>query len=172
MSVRFSMLPVAVAAVLLAGAAAAQECANVSEGTALLADQPAVRAFYDAMTLGDPALADCALEAGWTNTPSAPGTPTGPEGFKPTVAWIGSVFSGYAFETQDVIVSGDRVVVRSLVTATQIAPFMGVPPADTPVTFQTIDIHQIGADGKIAASWHVEDWLTYLLMRGALPVAG
>ena len=38
-----------------------------------------------------------------------------------------------------------------------------------PVQFQTIDIHQIGPDGKIAQSWHVEDWLTFLLARRYQP---
>jgi hypothetical protein len=68
------------------------------------------------------------------------------------------------------VASGDKVVVRSLVTAVQAQPFLGVPPGETPVTFQTIDIHQLGPDGKLVQSWHVEDWLSFLFARGALPL--
>ena len=99
-----------------------------------------------------------------------PGTPAGPEGFKPAVAGMGSTFSQYTFETQDVIVADDKVVVRSLVTAQQTGDFLGVPGGGDPVQFQTIDIHQLGPDGKIAQSWHVEDWLSFLFARGALPI--
>lgn len=145
-------------------------CSETTEGTALLAEHAGVRAFYDAISTGNPDLVDCAVAAEWTNSPSPPGTPAGPEGFKPGVASMGQIFSRYTFETQDVITADDKVVVRSLVTAQQTGDFMGVPGGGEPVQFQTIDIHQIGPDGKIAQSWHVEDWLTFLLARGALPI--
>lgn len=154
---------------LIAGPALAQDCSKTTEGTAALADYPAVRAFYDAMTSGDASLVDCAVSAEWLNNPSAPGTPKGPEGFKPSVQGIRAVFSEYSFATQDVVATGDKVVVRSLVTAVQVQSFLGVAPGETPVTFQTIDIHQLGADGKLAQSWHVEDWMSFLFARGALP---
>ena len=156
---------------LLTTGAMAQDCSAMTEGTAALAEYPAVRAFYDAMSSKNAALAECAVAPGWSNNPSAPGTPTGPDGFKPTVEGLGMVFSQYQFDTQDVVATGDKVVVRSTVTAVQSAPFLGVAPSETPVTFQTIDIHQLDADGKLAQSWHVEDWMSYLFARGALPIA-
>ncbi len=156
---------------LLTTGALAQDCSATTEGTAALAEYPAVRAFYDAMSSKNVALVECAVAAGWSNNPSAPGTPTGPDGFKPTVEGLGMAFSQYQFETQDVVATGDKVVVRSLVTAVQLAPFLGIAPSETPVTFQTIDIHQFDADGKLAQSWHVEDWMSYLFARGALPIA-
>lgn len=159
-----------VAFALIAGPALAQDCSKTTEGTAALAEYPAVRAFYDAMTSGDPTLVDCAVSAEWLNNPSAPGTPKGPDGFKPSVSGIRMVFSEYSFATQDVVAAGDKVVVRSLVTAVQVQPFLGIPPGETPVVFQTIDIHQLDADGKLAQSWHVEDWLSFLFARGALPL--
>ena len=159
-----------VAFAVIAAPALAQDCSATSEGTVALADYPAVRAFYDSMTLGDAGLVDCAVGPDWLNNPSAPGTPKGPDGFKPSVGGIRAVFSQYSFATQDVVATGDKVVVRSLVTAVQVAPFLGVAPGETPVTFQTIDIHQLGADGKLAQSWHVEDWLSFLFQRGALPL--
>lgn len=161
---------IALAFALIAAPAVAQDCSRTSDGTAALAAYPAVRAFYDSMTLGDADLVDCAVGPEWLNNPAAPGTPTGPEGFKPAVYGLQMLFGQYAFTTEDVIASGDRIVVRSTVTARQIGPFLGVPPSDNVVTFQTIDIHQLGPDGKLAQSWHVEDWLSYLMMQGALPL--
>lgn len=159
-----------VAFALVAGPALAQDCSKTSEGTAALADYPAVRAFYDSMTLGDAELVECAVGPDWLNNPAAPRTPKGAEGFKPAVYGMHMLFGRYEFTTQDVVATGDKVVVRSLVTAVQVAPFLGVAPSETPVTFQTIDIHQLGPDGKLAQSWHVEDWLSYLMARGALPL--
>lgn len=156
----------------LCGPATAQDaCTITTEGTAKLADYPAARAFYDALTTGNPDLVDCAVAATWTNTPATPGTPPGPDGFKPAVSGVKMVFGQYSFETQDVVVAGDKLVVRSLVTAQQTGPFLGIPGGGDPVQFQTIDIHQLGADGKLAQSWHVEDWLSFLFARGALPLA-
>lgn len=173
MNIRVSALAcTALALVSLSMPALAQDaCAMTSEGTEALADYPAVRAFYDALTTGNPDLVDCAVSATWTNNPSAPGTPAGPDGFKPSVSGMGAVFEDYSFTTEDVIVSGDKVVVRSTVTAKQSGNFLGIPAGGDAVQFQTIDIHQLGPDGKLAQSWHVEDWLTFLFARGALPLA-
>lgn len=161
---------IALALALVAAPALAQDCSQTSEGTAALAEYPAVRAFYDSMTLGEASLVDCAVGPEWLNNPAAPGTPKGAEGFKPAVYGMQMLFSQYDFTTEDVVTSGDKVVVRSTVTAVQQGPFLGVPPSDTVVKFQTIDIHQLGPDGKLAQSWHVEDWLSYLMARGALPL--
>ncbi|MEQ1768778.1 MAG: ester cyclase [Devosia sp.] len=171
--INFTKLALGAAAlVFLAGPASAQDaCATTTDGTIKLAAYPSVRAFYDALTTGNPDLVDCAVSATWTNNPSTPDTPAGPDGFKPSVGGIHMVFAQYSFETQDVIVEGDKIVVRSLVTAEQSAPFLGVPAGGTPVQFQTIDIHQLGPDGKLEKSWHVEDWLSFLFARGALPLA-
>ncbi len=38
-------------------------CSETTEGTALLAEHAAVRAFYDAISTGNPDLVDCAVAA-------------------------------------------------------------------------------------------------------------
>lgn len=157
-------------AALSSPAAAQDACTTTTEGTAKLAEYPAVRAFYDALTTGNADLVDCAVAATWTNTPSAPGTPAGPDGFKPGVTGLRMSFDQYAFTTEDVIVADDKIVVRSTVTANQSGDFLGIKGGGNPAMFQTIDIHQLGDDGKIAQSWHVEDWLSFLFQRGALPI--
>ena len=162
----------ALAAMTLVGAiqpATAQDaCATTTEGTLLLADYPAVRAFYDAYTTANPDLVDCALTDDWTTHPGQ-GDATGPAAMKPGVEGLKAVFSQYTFKVEDVVAQDDKVSVRTTVTAVQSGPFLGVPAGEQPVQFQTIDIHRL-EDGKIAETWHVEDWLSFLLQRGALPL--
>lgn len=53
--------------------------------------------------------------------------------------------------------AGEFITVRSRATGTPAAPFLGVDGQGRGFDILTIDIHQI-EDGKIARSWHVEDW--------------
>lgn len=63
-----------------------------------------------------------------------------------------------AWKIEEVIVAGDRYVVRGRASGTPNGAFLGVDPA-TGKTFQmmSIDIHTV-KDGKIVQSFHVEDW--------------
>ena len=69
------------------------------------------------------------------------------------------------WEPQEIIESGNQVIVRSKVTGTPNSPegkFFGVPTNGTK-SFQTmsIDIHTI-ENGKITKVNHIEDWATAL----------
>jgi predicted ester cyclase len=59
---------------------------------------------------------------------------------------------------REVLVSGDRVVVRGEATGTPAGDFLGVPHGGKSFRLMSIDVHTIQA-GKIAHSYHVEDWL-------------
>lgn len=61
---------------------------------------------------------------------------------------------------QDVLVEGDKVVVRSVATGTPNGNFMG-KPTDGSRSFKidTIDIHEL-RDGRIQRVYHLEDWAT------------
>lgn len=84
--------------------------------------------------------------------------------FKGREAFIGMV-SGLAksmpdlrWEVKEMLVSGNRVIVRSITSATPQDQFMGMPVAgNKSFTIMAIDIHTI-ADGKGVAVHHVEDW--------------
>ncbi len=58
---------------------------------------------------------------------------------------------------QDVIVEGDKVVVRSRATGTPKGPFFGVDGMGKSFDILTIDIHTVKG-GKIIETYHVEDW--------------
>lgn len=73
------------------------------------------------------------------------------------------------FTVEDVVVGGDRVVVRWTQTSTQSAPFLGLPATGRTATFAGIDIHGI-RDGRMAEHWHVVDMFSMLQQLGAIPV--
>jgi hypothetical protein len=57
---------------------------------------------------------------------------------------------------KDVLVSGDKVIVRGEATGTPAGEFLGVPNGGKSLTMMSIDIHTIKG-GKIIKSYHVED---------------
>ena len=65
------------------------------------------------------------------------------------------------FEILDIIVSGDKVVVRTQGSGTPVDSFMGVPASGKSFKIMTIDIHTIEY-GKIVYTHHLEDWVTAL----------
>ena len=62
------------------------------------------------------------------------------------------------WEIKEVLVSGDRVVVRGEASGTPAGDFMGVPHGGKSFKLMSIDVHTIDA-GKLARSYHVEDWM-------------
>jgi predicted ester cyclase len=75
-----------------------------------------------------------------------------------SIAGLQKTVPDLKWEIKDVLVSGDRVIVRGEATGTPAAPFMGVPPAGKAFRIMSIDVHTI-KDGKLARSYHVEDWM-------------
>lgn len=62
------------------------------------------------------------------------------------------------FEVQDVVSSGDKVVVRCVATGTPRGPFLGIETDGTrSFRIDTIDIHEL-RDGRVVRVHHVEDW--------------
>lgn len=67
---------------------------------------------------------------------------------------------------QDVVIDGDKVVVRSIASGSPRGAFMG-KQLDGSRRFEmdTIDIHEL-RDGRIARVYHLEDWATALKQLG------
>jgi len=62
------------------------------------------------------------------------------------------------WEIKEVLVSGQRVVVRGEASGTPAGDFLGVPHGGKSFKLMSIDVHTIEA-GRIARSYHVEDWI-------------
>ena len=65
------------------------------------------------------------------------------------------------FELKEVLVAGDRVIVRGEVTGTPAGELFGVPHTGKSFKMMAIDIQTI-KDGKIAKTYHMENWLSAL----------
>ena len=65
------------------------------------------------------------------------------------------------FEIKEVLVTGDRVIVRGEVAGTPAGDLFGVPHSGKSFKIMTIDIQTI-RDGKIAKTFHMENWLSAL----------
>ena len=65
------------------------------------------------------------------------------------------------FDIKEVLVAGDRLVVRGEVTGTPAGELFGVPHTGKSFRIMAIDIQTI-RDGKIAKTYHMENWLSAL----------
>lgn len=61
------------------------------------------------------------------------------------------------WEILEVLVSGDRVIVRGEASGGPIRSFLGVDPNGRRFKIMSIDVHTI-EKGKIVRSYHLEDW--------------
>ena len=61
------------------------------------------------------------------------------------------------WEVNEVLVAGDRVVVRGEATGTPAGELMGAPTNGKSFKLMSLDIHTL-ENGKIARTYHVEDW--------------
>lgn len=61
------------------------------------------------------------------------------------------------WEIRELVVSGNRAIVRGEATGTPAGNFMGVATNGKSFKLMSIDIHTI-EDGKIVRTYHVEDW--------------
>ena len=65
------------------------------------------------------------------------------------------------FDIKEVLVAGDRVIVRGEVTGTPAGELFGVPHTGKSFRIMAIDIQTV-RDGKIARTFHMENWLSAL----------
>ena len=77
------------------------------------------------------------------------------------VANLANSIPDMKFDIREVLVAGDRVVVRSEVTGTPAGELFGVPHTGKGFRIMAIDIQTV-RDGKIAKTFHMENWLSAL----------
>jgi len=71
-------------------------------------------------------------------------------------------------EEQDVIASGDLVVLRLVVAATQQGDLLGIPATRRKVRWDAIDVYRINDDGKISEEWAADDMAAFASQLGAI----
>jgi len=75
-----------------------------------------------------------------------------------SIAGLQKTVPDLKWEIKELLVSGDRAIVRGEATGTPAGPFMGVPPGGKSFRIMSIDVHTI-KDGKLVRAYHVEDWM-------------
>lgn len=113
----------------------------------------------------DATLAEGVLAPDWEDIPLPPGSGRGPEGYRQTIAHLRGVFPDLTVSLEDVVVSGDRVAVRSVVRGTHSGEILGVPATGRQVEFRAFDFHRL-VDGQISRSWHLEGYFELLEQLG------
>jgi predicted GIY-YIG superfamily endonuclease/predicted ester cyclase len=98
-----------------------------------------------------------------------PGQPAGREGVKFFVAAMRAAFSDLRLTTIEPTLSqGDLEAARTIVSGTHTGEFMGLPPTNNSVEFESMDIIRV-RDGKVAEHWGVTDVMALMQQLGAVP---
>ena len=98
----------------------------------------------------------------------APDSP-GPEGFKASARWLRSAFPDYHAELHELVVEGNLVAARLVVSGTHQGEFMGMAPTGRSFSVQHMHMYRI-QDGKVAEHWACRDDLGQLAQLGLLPI--
>jgi steroid delta-isomerase-like uncharacterized protein len=97
----------------------------------------------------------------------APDSP-GPQGFKASAIWLREAFPDYHAELHELVVDGDLVAARLMVSGTHRGPFMGMPATGRSFSVQHMHMYRV-KEGKVAEHWACRDDLGQLRQLGLLP---
>lgn len=138
---------------------------NTSDSSPTARDyEDLVRQFYVPFNTGDVSIYDRILASNWIDDPLSPGQQQGPEGFKAKVTEFRQNIPGYHVINQEILVAGNKVAVRSIVSS-NLRP---AKPTGAPFVMRTCDFHHI-EDGKIVYTWHLEDFYGLFQYLGTIP---
>ncbi|WP_018689318.1 ester cyclase [Ahrensia kielensis] len=132
---------------------------------ALADDKSTVTTFYD--LLSNPGTQEqitafqAATTEDWVSMGDYTGANKSREAFLGQMGGFAQLIPDLNWAIQDIHQDGNTFVVRSRATGTPVAPFFGVDGQGRSFDIMTIDIHEL-EDGKIARTYHVEDWSTAL----------
>jgi steroid delta-isomerase-like uncharacterized protein len=93
----------------------------------------------------------------------------GPKDFKQYMSGLYSSFPDNQMIPDDIIVEGDKAVVRFTFTGTHKGEFMGIPPTNKKVTGSIIEMHRFDG-GKLVETWQRFDSLGLMQQLGVLPM--
>jgi predicted ester cyclase len=74
---------------------------------------------------------------------------------------FGKLIPDLSWDIKEVLVAGDRIIVRSEASGTPAGELFGVPHSGRSFKVMAIDIHTV-KDGKLVRAHHVEDWASAL----------
>jgi len=98
-----------------------------------------------------------------------PEMPNGKEGAGAFFSMMFAAVPDMKFEILDVLVSGNRVAIRSRVTGTQSGPFMEMPATGKPFDVEGIDIVNVNDGELVTEHWGIFDFAGMMMQVGLIP---
>jgi ketosteroid isomerase-like protein len=124
--------------------------------------------FYTAVARRDMPLLRTLVTSDWAYLPPYTDGVVGPDLMLPIFADICAALPDMKFDVLDVLIHDDKVGVRARVTGTQSGALLGIAPTSKSVDFAIHSFHELRA-GRIAKTWHLEDWLGIFRQIGSMP---
>jgi steroid delta-isomerase-like uncharacterized protein len=116
-----------------------------------------IQRFYDEAINGKKLeLIDEMVAADLVEHEELPIAASGREGVKQFFSLLQTAFPDFRMNVEDIIVEGDKGVVRATLTGTHRGEFMGIPATGKGVSVTVIDIVRL-SEGRVAEHWGVTD---------------
>lgn len=128
-----------------------------------------IQRMYDLLNAGDIDGFGDLLDADVVEHEEQPGLEPTKEGVKQFFRMFIAAFPDLRMDTEDVLVSGDKVVARVRATGTNLGAFMGMDATGKTIDVQLVDIMRFGDDGLVKEHWGVTDSLTMMQQLGLVP---
>jgi steroid delta-isomerase-like uncharacterized protein len=127
------------------------------------------RRFYDLVNSGDVDRLGESMADDFVEHEETPGVAPTKEGVTELFRMYLAAFPDMKMTPEEVLTSGDRVVVRARVTGTHQGELMGMPATGKSVDVRLIDILRFGDDGLVHEHWGIMDQLAMMQQLGAVP---
>jgi len=131
---------------------------------------------------GDTDLLDGVVTPDWEDIPLNPGQGPGPDGIKPMINGIGQSFTDVEIVVHDVIGGrgsdgNGKVGVRAEMRGTHTGELFGIAATGQAVSIPIHEFHDVHDvhdvhDGRLARTWHLEDWFGFFNQVGQAPHIG
>lgn len=127
----------------------------------------AARLFYTFWDTGEKKYIDVLVDPNFIDNTLPAGRPQGVKGLLFASNNFRKAVPDLHCSVEDLLITGDKVTARLLLTGTFTGEFNGIKGNHKPVKFIAIDILRI-KDGKLMEDWHLEDNLTLLQQLNAV----
>jgi steroid delta-isomerase-like uncharacterized protein len=128
-----------------------------------------MRRAYDLLNAGDVDEFGTLLADDFVEHETTPGLEPTREGVMEFFRMYRAGFPDLRFEPEDVLVDGEKVVVRYRATGTHSGEFMGTPATGKGIDVQGVDIVRFGDDGLGHEHWGVFDVMGMMQQLGVVP---
>jgi len=126
------------------------------------------RYFDEAWNQGKLEILDEIIDPHYINhSPGLPNPIPGPDGLKPIIVAIRSGFPDLHFQIEDLVISENKVAVRSTMRGTHLGNLFGIAPTGKKVNIHQMQIEYI-KEGKIIEHWRQSDDLELMKQLGQI----